>query len=162
MNTDALLSSIREALAACTDPRLFETERGFQGQLLVELSKRICLPDGAIVEQEYQKQLKKHGLKIRPDMVIHEPYDSDRHSSRANGNIAVIELKLRAKSGQAIADFESLASMLKVLQYPLGVFININSSETHATLVPAEAKGHIVAYAVSPGNGRSHVIEART
>ena len=49
MHTDAILVSMDEALAACAHPRLFETERGFQGQLMVELSKRIHLPDQAIL-----------------------------------------------------------------------------------------------------------------
>jgi hypothetical protein len=161
MHTDALLASIRSALAACAHPRLFHTERGL-GQLLVELSKRIHLPDQAILEQEYQKRLLTHGLTIRPDIVIHEPYNPGRHSSRASGNIAVIELKCNANAAQAAADFASISAMLKVLEYPLGIFININSTETHAALVPEEAKGRVVAYAVSPGEGTASVVEART
>lgn len=162
MHTDAILVSMREALAACAHPRLFETERGFQGQLMVELSKRIHLPEQAILEQEYQKRLSSHGLTNRPDIVIHVPYDRTQHSSRASGNIAVIELKLNASASEATADFASLATMLKVLHYPLGIFVNIGSSETYGTLVPEGAKGRIVTYAVSFEKGKVTVVETRT
>jgi hypothetical protein len=160
MDADAVRSSMREALAACAHPRWFETERGFQGQLLVELAKRIRLPDQAIIEQEYQKRLADHGLRIRPDIIIHEPYDPDRHTSRANGNIAVIELKLNGSAEEATADFASLSAMLSVLDYPLGIFVNIASRRTYAELVPEEAKNRIVSYAVSFIEGKAEVIEA--
>jgi hypothetical protein len=161
MNTDALLDSLRKALAACTNPRLFQTERGFQGQLLVELSNRINLPNQTIIEQEYQKRLHTHGLNIRPDIVVHEPYDPYRHADRTDGNIAVIELKLNASADQAAEDFANLAKMLTVLQYTLGVFININSSHTHALLIPQAIRDRVVAYAVSPGDVSAIVLEER-
>ena len=162
MHTEAVLSSMHEALAACAHPRLFETERGFQGQLLVELSKRLLLPDQAIIEQEYQKRLKVHGLTVRPDIVIHEPFDSSRHLSRTSGNIAVVELKLNASAAQATSDFSSIAAMLKALNYSVGIFVNIGSTETHEKLVPEDAKGHIVSFAVSFTEGKARVIEVRT
>ncbi len=162
IDTDIVLSSIRAALSTCAHPRLFETERGFQGQLLIELSKHFQLPDQAIIEQEYQKRLHVHGLTIRPDIVIHEPYNPTRHASRASGNIAVIELKLNANADEAAADFASIADMLRVLHYPLGIFVNINSRETYAELVPEDAKGLIVAYAVSLVEGKANVVETRT
>jgi hypothetical protein len=161
MNTFTLLASLHESLAACTHPRLFQTERGFQGQLLIELSKRINLPDQTILEQEYQKRLLTHGLNIRPDIVVHEPYDPDRHADRTDGNIAVIELKLNASADQAAEDFANLAKMLTVLQYKLGVFININSSHTHAQLIPRAIRDRVVAYAVSPGDVSAIVLEER-
>jgi len=153
---------MHEALTACAHPRFFESERGFQGQLLVELTGRIHLPDQAIIEQEYQKRLDAHGLTIRPDIVIHEPYDSARHASRATGNIAVVELKLRASAQQAAADFQSLAAMLRMLRYPVGIFVNIGSAETHVELVPQEARGRIVSFAVSLAEGKPRVVEERT
>jgi hypothetical protein len=103
MDIDTLLAGMHAALSACAHPRFFETERGFQGQLLVELAKRVHLPAQAIIEQEYQKRLYVHGLKIRPDMVIHEPYQQSRHVRRATSNIAVIELKHNASAEQAAA-----------------------------------------------------------
>ena len=38
--------------------------------------------------------------------------------------------------------------MLNVLQYPVGIFINIGNANTHAELVPAEGQERIVRYAV--------------
>jgi hypothetical protein len=162
MDIDTLLSSMHDALSACAHPRFFETERGFQGQLLVELDKPVHLPPQAIIEQEYQKRLYIHGLTIRPDIVIHEPYHEGRHVSRATGNIAVIELKLKASADQAAADFESLAAMLKVLRYPFGIFVNIGAPETPGALVPEGARGRIASFAVFLAKGKPTVLEART
>jgi hypothetical protein len=75
---------------------------------LVELAKRVHLPAHAIIDQEYQKRLSLHGLTTRPDIVIHEPYQQNRHVSRTTGNIAVIELKRNASAEQAVADFANL------------------------------------------------------
>jgi hypothetical protein len=138
MTPEVLLSSVRESLAAIRQPRFFETECGYQGQLLVQLDARLRLSNAAIVEQEYQKQAQTHGLNIRPDIIIHEPFDPERHHTRADGNFAVLELKRRASPTDAFGDFQNLAQMLDVLRYRLGIFINIDSRMTYATLVPAE------------------------
>ena len=63
-----LLTIVRESLLAVSCPRYYETERGFQGALLAELNSRLPslqLAD-AIVEQEYQKRMPEHGIRIRP------------------------------------------------------------------------------------------------
>ena len=133
---DALLRCVRESLAAITAPRLFETERGYQGQLVAQLHARLRLHKPAIVEQEYQKQAGLHGLTIRPDIIIHEPFDQELHQARADGNFAVMELKRRSTAAGARNDFRSLRLMLNVLRYRLGIFINIDARVTHADLVP--------------------------
>jgi hypothetical protein len=161
MIIDTFLSSMYEALRACDHPRFFETERGFQGQLLIELKKRFDLPDQAILEQEYQKCLNLHGLNIRPDIIIHEPYNPLRHASRSSGNIAVIELKLNASTKQASLDIENIEKMLEILQYPIGVFVNIGSINTYSELVPSKLKGRIILYAVSLQAGKVNVVEKR-
>lgn len=162
MDRAALLSHIRNALAAISTPRFFETERGYQGALLAQLEQRIpkeLLPEGTIIEQEYQKRLEQHGLSIRPDIVIHEPFDTRRHKDRAEGNIAVIELKLNATSLQAADDFANLCAMIRVLRYPLAVFINIGSTSTLTQVAPPEAKGCLVCFAVSIKDGTVNVAE---
>lgn len=106
MDHETLLAHLIEALGAITAPRFYETERGFQGALLAELHKTIphhLLPEGAVIEQEYQKRLYGHGLTIRPDIIIHEPFDEARHDSRKDGNVAVIELKRDASQEGASA-----------------------------------------------------------
>ena len=156
-----VLIGVRDALAAITVPRFFQTERGYQGALLGQLHERLRLPDYAVVEQEYQKQAGQHGLKIRPDILVHEPFDFERHVARTEGNVAVIELKLRATAADALADFQSLRSMLEVLRYPLGVFVNIASVVTHADLVPQDVRGRIVCFAVELADGAAQIVEQR-
>lgn len=163
MDFDAFVAVIREALQAITVPRLFETERGYQGAFVGELSRR--LPQlgaeigGALVEQEYQKRLRDHGLNIRPDLIIHEPFNPNRHASRAEGNFAVFELKHRAASAEAREDFVNLDSMMRILSYPVGVFVNIDSIETHLIEAPKHIHGRLIAFAVSLDNKNVRIVE---
>lgn len=30
------------------------------------------LPDDPVIQQEYQKRLRHHGIKIRPDIIVHQ------------------------------------------------------------------------------------------
>jgi hypothetical protein len=150
-NTEVILTAVRDSLRSLTVPRFFETERGYQGGLLVELSKRLPkmnISPAAVLEQEYQKRMGEHGLSIRPDLIIHEPFDRRRHADRTEGNYAVFELKLRASAVQARDDFANLIALMEALNYPLGVFINIDASETH---LPTDivSPGRIAAFAVA-------------
>lgn len=150
MDMDVLLEAIRDSLLAITMPRFYENERGFQGQLLIELSQRIpaLIPeDYAILEQEHQKTLERHGLEIRPDIILHQPFDPAIHQSRQDGNFAVIELKRKAGPKKAIEDFESLCSMLEILHYPIGIFINIGHAKTHVEHVPSRGRGQVITFA---------------
>ena len=164
MDTQLLFAAVRESLQAITEPRFYETERGFQGQLLIELSKRIpnFLPrDLAIIEQEHQKTLEHHGLRIRPDIIIHKPFNPELHASRQKGNFAVIELKLRARPKKAIEDFSSIQSMLRVLDYPVGIFINIDQTRTQIEHAPSSCHGKLVAFSTKLMKGRAFVRMAR-
>jgi len=159
ISTEDVLRSIRDSLAAITAPRFFDTERGYQGALLGHLEGRLQLPDYAIVEQEYQKQAGLHGLTIRPDIIIHEPFDSERHCARTDGNLAVVELKLRARPAEALGDFQSIRLMLDTLQYPIGVFINIGSTLTYAESLPEHIRERVVCFAVVLVNGAVQLTE---
>jgi hypothetical protein len=160
---DDVIDSVRRALLSVSSPRFFESERGYQGELLVQLAR--VLPDlqapAAIVEQEYQKLLRLHGLRLRPDIIIHEPFDPTRHRSRLDGNVVVFELKRRAGPVDARAAFTSLATMLRVLSYPLAVFVNVDSSKTHITEAPAELRQRLVAFAVKLGTDGPTLHEGR-
>ncbi|MBN6738884.1 hypothetical protein [Burkholderia multivorans] len=163
MDRDLFLEHLTTALRAITTPRFYETERGFQGELLVRLQQVIpegFLPDRVIIEQEYQKRLRVHGLAVRPDIVIHEPFDPSRHRSRQDRNIVVIELKLAATAENAAADMKSLVRMMEILEYPLAVFLNIASEVTHADIVPAEWRERIVCFAISMRNGEVHIVRS--
>jgi hypothetical protein len=165
MDYEALFAVLSKALALISHPRFFDNELGFQGELRAQLERldlKALLPEGSIIEQEHQKTLVAHGLTIRPDIVIHEPFDRARHADRTEGNVAVIELKLRASEAEASGDFESLGQMLDVLEYPVGIFINIGSERTHSDLVPAALRGRIVCYAVWLQDGKPQLVEQRT
>jgi len=82
------------------------------------------------VEQEYQKTLKKHAIRIRPDIVIHIPYERGISLNRRSDNYVVIQMKLKASEKRAKEDFQKLNLMFEKLNYPLGIFLNISSNET--------------------------------
>jgi len=124
---------IAECLRSVRQPRFFETERGYQGELLAELRARlpkVSLPGGTLVEQEYQKRFAEHGVNFRPNIIIHIP--TPFGGNRRYGNFAVFELKLKAGQAAARKDFTRLDAVLDVLDYSLGVFVNIASAHTHA------------------------------
>lgn len=136
MNQDKyiFIDKLVSAMSRITHPRYYNSERGYQGALIAELNSEIAKLEweGAIVEQEYQKRIKEHGTKIRPDLIIHVPFDSNQHNTRGEGNFVVFELKLGSNINEqkAIADYESLAIMCEFLSYPYAVFIIIDGDET--------------------------------
>ncbi|AQT53725.1 TPA: hypothetical protein U2L33_002062 [Burkholderia cenocepacia] len=163
MDRDIFIEHLTTALLSITTPRFYETERGFQGELLVGLQRAIpegFLPDRVIIEQEYQKRLRVHGLAIRPDIIIHEPFDPNRHFSRRDRNVAVMELKRAATTEKAAADIENLVQMMEILEYPMAIFLNIASELTHAEVVPAELRERIVCFAVNLRNGQVQVVRS--
>ena len=157
---DEIIGMIRESLLAITNPHFYGTELGFQGELLSEIRAR--LPrlelDGAVVQQEYQKRLKVHGFRIRPEIIIHIPFEQSEFRQRAEGNFVVIELKLESTGPDALVDYEKLSSMCKLLDYPLAIFININSTETFYDDLDIE-KDRIHAFAVKIESGQVLLIE---
>ena len=111
---EEFLIMLSQSLESIRDPRFFQTERGYQGELLAELRKRlrdVALPGDPVVEQEYQKRIPDHGIKIRPDIIIHIPFERDTAGRRDEGNFVAIELKLRATEKDALWDFTNLAQM---------------------------------------------------
>lgn len=147
---DRLLNIVKESLVAVDNPRFYKTERGFQGAFLAELSRR--LPslrwEGAIIEQEYQKRILPHGLRIRPDIIIHVPFEEGHHNSRREGNFVVFELKLNATVEKAMYDYSNLSSMCEVLDYPLGIFINIGSDNAFLKEFQGACKERLHAFSV--------------
>ncbi len=158
--SDYLLPHVRDALAAISSPRFYATERGYQGALLSQINLNLKMSEHTLSEQEYQKRLNLHGLKIRPDIVIHEPFDSARHENRIEGNYAVIELKLNANENDAKNDFDKLALMIEVLKYQLGIFVNINSRNTFIEKAPKHLSGKIFSFAVELSEGKVHIVQA--
>ncbi len=161
---EELLNIIKESLLEISNPRFFKTERGYQGMLLHEIQNRLNGEAwaGAIVEQEYPKKLKEHGLRIRPDLIIHVPFNPDEHATRREDNFVVIELKLKANKERAIKDYNHLSNMCNELDYPLAIFINIGSSETFFDEYDGDNKEKIVAIAVELINGTVRLTENAT
>ena len=144
---DHFLAVLKEALGNIREARSFQDERSFQGALLQELARRLergVLPDDPIIEEEYQKRIRSHGLRIRPDIIVHVPFDRGLGQTRDQGNFTAIELKRRATTKTAKKAFANLALMKKALKYPLTIFINVDSEQTHAGLCPKSIVGQTV------------------
>lgn len=156
-----MIPAILAALRAVSKLRFFDTERGYQGELLAEL--RAALPDlglpgDAIVEQEYQKRFIPHGITVRPDIIVHVPTQAG--GNRRRGNFAVIELKRSAGPAKAQEDFESLDAVIGALHYPLAVFVNIRSGRTQAAHYRGPYRDRLHFFAVRLVNGLVQVRHA--
>jgi hypothetical protein len=138
------LGLLVQSLESIREERFFQDERGFQGALLQELGKRLAnaaFPGDPIIEQEYQKRLPLHEIRIRPDIIIHVPFERGCLEDRDEGNFVAIKLKRRATDKRAKYAFANLAQMKKALKYPLTIFINIDSDQTHSRLCPKSIAG---------------------
>lgn len=128
---DALIAATEAAIRSVDAARYFRTERGFHGRfycaLQAEIDRHGLLTNGAILEMEYQKS-SKHGTKQRPDIVFHIPSEHSGDDVIA-GNFAVWALKRRATTASACDDFVKLDQMFAALRYPLGFFVNIDSTD---------------------------------
>jgi hypothetical protein len=146
---NGMIPTIVTALRGVTHARFYNTERGYQGELLAEL--RLALPelalDGdAVVEQEYQKRMRDHGIDRRPDIIIHVP--TSEGGDRRAGNLAVFELNFRAGPKEAQEDFDNLDTVIAGLNYPLGIFVNIDSVRTQAAHYAGPHRDRIHFFAV--------------
>jgi hypothetical protein len=153
-NRARFIAIVQEALGAIDEPRLFRTERGYQGELLAELRSRIReaqFPGDPIVEQEYQKTIPRHNLAIRPDLIVHVPFDRGETARRTEGNFVAIEIKRDPNDVETA--FENLRLMRQELRYPLTIFIMVDSGETFAELCPRGIAGQTVCFAVSLQDG---------
>lgn len=136
-------------LRTVKNARFYETERGYQGELLAVLRSQLALaslPGDAIVEQEYQKRLPAHGINVRPDIIVHVPTLA-AHDRREN-NFIVFELNLRAGSTEAEEDFSNLDAVIAALDYRLGVFVNIGTDRTQAAHYSGPFKDRLHFFAV--------------
>jgi len=149
-----MIPTIMTALRRVTTQRFFETERGYQGELLGELRTalpQLALDGGPIIEQEYQKRLRVHGIDRRPDIIIHIPTPDG--GDRREGNFAVFELNFRCGPKEAQEDFENLDTVIGTLDYPLGVFVNIDSARTQAAHYAGPYRDRIHFFAVRLADG---------
>ena len=113
----------------------------------------MCIRDSHLIEHEYQKSLKEHGIKIRPDLVLHVPFEKSVFESRTEGNLAVIELKLHGTENKCIEDYQHLSEMCEKLDYKHGIFINIGHTEHHFDRYTGPFKERIHAFSVNIDQG---------
>lgn len=132
---DSILKCIIDALRTVESPRFFKTERGFQGRFACTLdnilTKEKLSSDDAIIEQEYQKRLNKHGIKLRPDLIIHVPVEVSCSDDSTENNFVVFEFKRKAGIKSSMGDFHKLDEYFSGLNYSLGIFVNVDSSQRH-------------------------------
>lgn len=153
---EALIVATNAAIRCVDASRYFQTERGFQGRfycaLQAELDRLGLVRSGAILEMEYQKS-SRHKLVQRPDIVFHVPTDYSGEGVKAN-NYAVWALKRHATVAEAQEDFEKLDQMLDKLEYSLGFFLNIDSSEPMNQHYYGPYRSRIVMIAACRGDGQ--------
>lgn len=155
-NPEPFLDVLQRALGGIIEKRSFQDERSFQGALLQELARRLhqgVAQDDPIIEEEYQKRIRAHGIRIRPDIIIHVPFDRGGMERRDQGNFVAIELKRRASPKAAAKAFANLELMKTRLNYPLTIFINIDSEATHREFCPESIVGQTVCLAVELKDG---------
>lgn len=142
MDTNASLDLIVQAIKRIANPRFYSSERGFQGQLKSNIDSLLKESNPfsgyAIVEEEYQKTLPNHRITHRPDIIIHIPIEERVTRSRNEGNFIAFELKLQANRNDAICAFRKLNDYINILQYQLGIFVNVGSQVSFVDLVPNE------------------------
>jgi hypothetical protein len=96
---------------------------------------------------------------LRPDIILHIPFDRDVSPTRRYDNFLVILLKLSADQTRANEDFSKLSTICMALDYPIGAFLNVASTNLwlpHFTQKPA---GNFTLYefAVSLHDGQPQI-----
>ena len=154
------IETLIKAIKRIKEPRLFNSERGYQGQLKSELDRLLEVRDPQfdhpLVEEEYQKSAEHHGINLRPDIIIHIPFDRGVSPTRKHDNFLVILLKLAANEIKAFENFEALETICSGLNYPIGVAVNVRSNRLFLQKYAAKRKGpyRLVEVAVDLVEGR--------
>jgi hypothetical protein len=81
-------------------PQLLRMQRGIQG----DPSIAGVLQDDAVIQQEYQTRLRHHDIKIRPEIIVHTPFERGGMKNRDQGNSVAIELKRKATAFDVARD----------------------------------------------------------
>lgn len=160
---DTLIAAIKRI----KEPRLFASERGYQGQLVSELDRLFGDPGDIarpLVEQEYQKRAKVHGITFRPDIIVHVPFDRGVSPTRQHDNYLVIMLKLSANQKRANEDFAKLSAICSALDYPLGALVNVSSADLWLPHYPRKRgeKFKLHEFAITLRDGRLEIKTAES
>lgn len=155
----ALINATEAAIRAVDAARFFQTERGFHGRFYCALQEQLdqagLMVNGAILEMEYQKS-RRHDLSQRPDIVFHIPVEYSGATVQEN-NFAVWALKRRASPAKAKSDFVLLDEMFQSLHYPLGFFLNIDSTDPMTQHYQGAFPDRLVSFAAQLSDGQTTV-----
>jgi len=145
----ALINATEAAIRSVEAARFFKTERGFHGRFYCALQQQLdqagLMVNGAILEMEYQKS-RRHDLLQRPDIVFHIPAEHSGATVQQN-NFSVWALKRQASPAEAQSDFILLDEMFRSLHYPLGFFLNIDSTDPMRQHYQGDFPGRLAAVA---------------
>lgn len=159
---EKIINATIEALQSIQQPRFFQTERGYHGKFYCELHEALdasgILSEDILLEMEYQKS-ERHGIYQRPDIVLHIPAELDGTSVQEN-NFAVFALKRLASQTEAEEDFGKLDQMFNQLHYPLGFFIDVDSTQHRLNNYTGTFPNRLHAFAVKLVNGEVSIIHA--
>lgn len=149
------MAATLEALRKIKDPTLFLDERGYQGEFKSKLDPILAThfdPDDFATPQvrlEYQKRAHAHGIILRPDVIIHVPFERGVSPSRKHDNYVVMLLKRAPSRKKAMENFDSLEVICASLEYPIGMSISIGSSKKWLPEVPPEIPSNFVLHEIN-------------
>ncbi len=154
-----IIDLTKESILSITHPRFFSNERAYQGRLYCNLLNTFVrqglLDDEELIEIEYQKST-RHSMSQRPDIIYHIPAEMKKTAVDKN-NYAVWAIKKSATLDKAKSDFEKLDEMFSILNYSLGIFINIGSEKTYLDSYDGKFKERLVSYAILINNNRIYL-----
>lgn len=132
---EGLLNKTVLAIRQILIQRYFNSERGFvpefYSNLRGQLENSNLFPEHTILETEVQKRRLLHGVRQRPDLLIHIPIETGLTNNVAENNFVVYAFKLNGNAVDALEDFEKLDAMFGQLNYEMGIYVNIG---THPTI----------------------------
>jgi len=164
MNQEKIIKIVAKALKNMDSSRFFKTERGFQGRFACALYERFdakkIFQDDTIIEEEYQKRIKNHGTRLRPDLIIHVPVESTHSSDTTENNFVVFAFKKQADEDKAKEDFKKLDEIFRVLKYPLGIFVNINKAKSFLNKYSGSFKNRIHEFCIRQTNDKLDILHA--
>jgi len=153
---EKIIRSTINALSEINNPRLFKTERGYQGEFYCQLKRELTtnglLSGDRMLEMEPQKVNSRHHTRQRPDIILHIPIEISGANPDEN-NFAVWELKLDGKSTDAIYEINNFEYMFRELKYSLAIFINIDSDNNFKDKFEQHLNNDVIALAVKLFDG---------
>lgn len=126
----AIINEVINTLRSIKIPRYYKSERGFQTEFYRILSNQLedkpIFPEHTILEAEVQKRnLEHYGVTQRPDLLIHIPIETGITENSNENNFVNFAFKLSGNERASVEDYEKLEQMFSILNYEMGIFINI-------------------------------------